>query len=219
MQSEYLIFNILVISGPVVAWIILQKSTPVIPIRILRAVLPVALIYIMWDGVVTGYFWYFNPRFVLGPAVLGVPFEEMLFFITVPVACLFLWVHWHHRISRDVMLPHAPRVLMIVVIAIAVVSVMYGWWYTLSVGVMGIITVTLDEVYKTHLLRDRSFLAYLLCVGLLTLVFNWYLTARPVVTYNPSVKSGLHILSIPVEDFLYGWTLVTLCCVLYAKRK
>jgi lycopene cyclase domain-containing protein len=44
---------------------------------------------------------------------------------------------------------------------------------------------------------------------LATLVFNGFLTARPVVLYGEAFQLGLRIYTIPVEDFLYGFGLMS----------
>ncbi|MEM1010483.1 MAG: lycopene cyclase domain-containing protein, partial [Myxococcota bacterium] len=43
----------------------------------------------------------------------------------------------------------------------------------------------------------------------LTFVFNGYLTARPVVLYGRSYQLDLRLWTIPIEDFIYGFSLVT----------
>jgi lycopene cyclase domain-containing protein len=57
------------------------------PARLARAVLPVAAAFLAWDGfAVAARVWAYNPRYVTGlrlPA--GIPVEELVFFLVVPV--------------------------------------------------------------------------------------------------------------------------------------
>ena len=53
----------------------------------------------------------------------------------------------------------------------------------------------------------------------LILVFNGYLTARPIVLYGEAYQSGYRILTIPIEDFGYGFTLMLFNTLLYEKLK
>jgi len=44
---------------------------------------------------------------------------------------------------------------------------------------------------------------------------NYILTSLPVVTYNSEAIWGKRILTIPVEDFLYSYVLLSLCLYVY----
>ncbi|WIX98720.1 lycopene cyclase domain-containing protein [Amycolatopsis mongoliensis] len=57
------------------------------PGRLARAVLPVALVFLAWDALaIAAGVWDFDPAFVTGLRVpFGVPLEEVLFFVVVPV--------------------------------------------------------------------------------------------------------------------------------------
>jgi lycopene cyclase domain-containing protein len=57
------------------------------PVRLLRAVLPVALVFLAWDAIaIAGGVWSFDPAFMTGLRLpFGVPLEEVLFFLVIPV--------------------------------------------------------------------------------------------------------------------------------------
>ncbi|MDT8912369.1 lycopene cyclase domain-containing protein [Amycolatopsis sp. PS_44_ISF1] len=63
------------------------------PRRLARAVLPVAAVFLVWDAVaVVAGVWDFDPAFVTGlRAPLGIPLEEVLFFVVVPVCGLLTY--------------------------------------------------------------------------------------------------------------------------------
>lgn len=69
--------------------------------------------------------------------------------------------------------------------------------------------------FKTNLFKSLFFLKFLLIIFLLTLIFNYYLTSKPVVIYNNEFNLKLRILSIPVEDFIYGFSLIFLIIMIY----
>ena len=72
-----------------------------------------------------------------------------------------------------------------------------------------------DTLLRTDLLgRPKTYL-YLAIVAGLILVFNGYLTARPVVLYGEAFQSGYRILTIPIEDFGYGFALALFNAMLY----
>ncbi|HVV20698.1 MAG TPA: lycopene cyclase domain-containing protein [Pseudonocardiaceae bacterium] len=57
------------------------------PARLARAVLPVAVMFLVWDTIaVAAGVWTYNPRYVTGFRLpFGVPVEELVFFLVVPV--------------------------------------------------------------------------------------------------------------------------------------
>lgn len=57
------------------------------PVRLARAVLPVAVVFLVWDAIaVVAGVWKYNPRYVTGVRLpFGVPIEELVFFLVVPV--------------------------------------------------------------------------------------------------------------------------------------
>jgi lycopene cyclase domain-containing protein len=57
------------------------------PARLARAVMPVALVFLIWDALaVAGHVWTYNPRFVTGVDLpFRVPVEELVFFLVIPV--------------------------------------------------------------------------------------------------------------------------------------
>ena len=57
------------------------------PLRLARAVLPVAVVFLAWDALaIAAGVWTYNPRYVTGLRLPpGIPVEELVFFLVVPV--------------------------------------------------------------------------------------------------------------------------------------
>ena len=91
MKIEYLLFNILIISGPLA----LSFDQRVRYVKHWRRALLASLFtlvpFVAWDALVSGRHWWFNHDFTLSLRILDLPLGEWLFFITVPFACLFIW--------------------------------------------------------------------------------------------------------------------------------
>jgi lycopene cyclase domain-containing protein len=68
--------------------------------------------------------------------------------------------------------------------------------------------IALDLLTGGVVVRHRRFALFAGMVVGLTGVFNGYLTARPLVLYDPRYQLDLRIGTIPVEDFVYGMALV-----------
>lgn len=62
------------------------------PLRLLRALTPVLLVFLLWDAVAIALdVWHYNPRFVSGIEMPFMPLEELLFFIVIPLCALLTY--------------------------------------------------------------------------------------------------------------------------------
>ncbi|HET6291556.1 MAG TPA: lycopene cyclase domain-containing protein [Amycolatopsis sp.] len=57
------------------------------PKRLARALLPVAVVFLVWDALaIAGEVWSYAPEFVTGVrAPFSLPLEEILFFVVIPI--------------------------------------------------------------------------------------------------------------------------------------
>lgn len=177
------------------------------------ALLCTAVVFILWDvGKTRLGAWGFNPRYITGFRLDVLPWEEVLFFFTVPYACLFIYA-CVQRYFPGARLCASPAFWRVAALLSAVVAwVMRSKMYT---------AITL--AYASGLFFLCSFLsgrlghfplAYLLHL-IPFFIVNGLLTALPVVTYNPDEILGLHLGTIPVEDALYSLNLFLTNVVLY----
>ena len=60
------------------------------PRRLLRAVVPPVVVFVVWDVIAIGReTWLYNPRYVTGWELpFGLPVEELLFFVVIPLCAL-----------------------------------------------------------------------------------------------------------------------------------
>jgi lycopene cyclase domain-containing protein len=58
-----------------------------------RAVLPVAAVFLVWDEVAIGaHVWTYNPAYIIGASIpFRMPIEEVLFFLVIPVCALLTY--------------------------------------------------------------------------------------------------------------------------------
>ena len=87
--------------------------------------------------------------------------------------------------------------------------------YTVAAGISVLLVAALDRVLKTRLLAGKRFWIYVAVMNVFMLLSNGYLTWRPVVLYNPDQILGARLGTIPLEDFLYGFTLISLSVILW----
>ena len=81
----------------------------------------------------------------------------------------------------------------------------------LSVGV----ALLLDRWLHTMVVRTRVFWIAMGIMFLFKIPSNGYLTWRPIVLYNPDQFLGIRLWTIPLEDFLFGFGLITVTLVLW----
>jgi lycopene cyclase domain-containing protein len=71
------------------------------PRRLLRALLPVLLVFLVWDAIaIAAEVWTYNPRYVSGITVPFMPLEELLFFIVVPLCGLLTYTTVNAGLDR-----------------------------------------------------------------------------------------------------------------------
>lgn len=63
------------------------------PWRTLRAILPVAVVFVIWDAfAIAAHVWMYNPRYVAGIDLpFRIPLEELLFFLVIPLCGLLTY--------------------------------------------------------------------------------------------------------------------------------
>ena len=218
MQFEYLLFNLIVIVGPVGS----QFSRQIRHISQWRLKLftngIVLIPYIIWDVLVTGKHWWFNEVYTLNLRLFGLPIGEWLFFITVPYGCLLVWETLPDaKLSTRLRSLRHVRTVLYTALPIGVWVFNTGKQYTgLVLFCVGLVGLT-DTLLRTEVLMQLKTYIYLGIVSGLILIFNGYLTARPVVLYGEAYQMGYRIMTIPVEDFGYGFTLMLFNTMVYEK--
>ncbi len=91
--------------------------------------------------------------------------------------------------------------------------------YTLLCVLAVILTVLIDRGSRTNLLKKKEFYLFLAVILFFKFLVNGYLTGKFIVNYNPRFFLGLRIFSIPLEDFLFGFAMVTLGIVFWELFK
>lgn len=220
MNFEYLIFNLAVLSGPLAMSFNTNfnyyKKWPYVFTSIAVVMVP----FIIWDALAANSHWWFNDAYTLSLRIAGLPLGEWFFFITVPFACIFTWESIRHHAKNDVnerlrLIP----ILMIMAIPAGAFIFGSGKEYTGLVLIFLGITALLDLVMNTNLFHQKITYIFLAILAGFTLIFNGYLTARPVVLYDSQYQLDFRVLTIPIEDFGYGFSLMLLCLIIYEKLR
>ena len=215
MKSEYLLFNVLIACCPFVVRVFFQKVSLPQRTSAFWSIILVAIIFCVWDIIATGIFWKFNPTYILGWRIAGVPVEEVMFFFSVPYACLFLWENL--SVGRERIRYATQLTLFIIFVSMICggIFILNNKYYTgIDLLVFGLV-LALDWITKINVFFTRKGLLFGGLVVVLTFIFNLYLTVRPVVEYFHGMKTNINIITIPIEDFVYGLSLILFVVVFY----
>ena len=87
--------------------------------------------------------------------------------------------------------------------------------YTTSAITGVVVVVTVDFLLKTRVTTQGKFWVFIVVMFLFKILVNGYLTARPIVLYGEEFFLGVRFFTIPLEDFLFGFSLITLSVVLW----
>jgi lycopene cyclase domain-containing protein len=87
--------------------------------------------------------------------------------------------------------------------------------YTLLAVASVLITVIIDRMTKIRVLTRPEFYIYLLVIMFFKFLVNGFLTGQNIVIYNAGFFLGLRIGSIPLEDFFFGFSMITLTIIFW----
>ena len=99
------------------------------------AIVITALFFLVWDYFKTLYgVWGFNPKYITGIKVGNLPVEEILFFITVPYACIFIYESVGFYLKRHLFILSNKNLVFVISASFFVLSFLaWGRVYTWSV--------------------------------------------------------------------------------------
>lgn len=205
MSYEYLAFDLLVWIGPFVLGFFGPTFFRGRSMRAWLAVMAAALPFLVWDIAVAGEHWQFSEAYTLGPSLWGLPLEEWLFFAVVPYALVFSWEillgagHGERRPGRAWV-----YLLFATGLPLGVWALLEGKGYTGLTAIALALVAAYDWFSGAKVATHTRAWAFVALVVGTTVIFDGYLTSRPVVTYGEAYQLGVRIGTIPVEDFGYG---------------
>lgn len=188
----------------------------------LKSAILVAIPFISWDIWFTAKgVWWFNTSYTLGITIAGLPLEEWLFFICIPFSCVFTYFCFEKFFRLERLSAYNNLIVFIGIILCSVIALLhYGKIYTLVTAIATVITlIYLHFIARADWIGKASLVYIVLMLGFFPV--NGVLTGtgieEPIVNYNPGDFLGIRMLTIPIEDAVYGYTQFLL--VLYFFRK
>ena len=219
-MSTYLLINIAIIFFPLILSFDKNlKFYKIIP-YVLQSIAFISTAYIVWDVIATERGdWAFSPEHFIGFYILGLPIEEILFFITVPYSCIFIYETVSFYVKETKFNFNTKLFLIPAVLLLIFGIIFYDQNYTFTVSVFAASFFIGAILFNKSLLASRNFWITILIGFIPFLIVNYFLTSIPVVTYNEAAFSNKRFITIPYEDFLYSFSMISLWILFYELAK
>lgn len=175
------------------------------------AILTVAIPFLIWDEIFTQQgVWGFNPTYLTGLYLGHLPIEEILFFICIPYACTFTYFALQYLVKSNPLHRTQNSISYVLVIGLTLLGTYFSQnSYTCSAFMATAMFLAVCIYYKVNL--SYVYLAYFTTLPFF-FISNGILTGSglesPIVWYNNGENIGLRMLTIPVEDSIYGFLLI-----------
>lgn len=192
-----------------------------------RVNLSVAAFFIVWDVIFTkAGIWAFNPDYLLGPSILGLPFEELLFFFCIPYCSVFTYFALKHYVKRNPLM-HADTTLNIsaILICAALIVGYFPRQYIVLTSVFTLGWLIWATRHTKPFMADLWLAFFVLLVpfvisnGVLTGLSFWEFPLihheasnilDQIVWYHPGHNTGWRIFTMPADDLVYGFLLIAM---------
>ena len=171
----------------------------------------VAIPFISWDIWFTSSgVWWFNTDYTIDIIIAGLPIEEWLFFFCIPFSCVFTYycldkffdLSWANAFNNVI-------VFVGIIVCVLIALLHHEKIYTFVTAVTTTLTlIYLHFIAKKERIGQASFVYSVLMLGFFPV--NGLLTGTvlesPIVNYNSEEILNIRVLTIPIEDALYGYS-------------
>lgn len=177
----------------------------------IKASILTAIPFIAWDVWFNAHgVWWFNTDYTTGLILFGLPIEEWLFFICIPFSCVFTYfcldkffnLDWANAFNTII-------VFFSVIVCVLIGLLHYDKIYTFVTALVTTLTlIYLHFFARVQWIGKASLIFFILMLGFFPV--NGVLTGTglesPIVNYNPKEFLNIRLLTIPIEDAVYGYT-------------
>ena len=184
----------------------------------------VAFVFIIWDVIFTkNGVWGFNSDYHLPFKIAGLPIDEMLFFICIPYASIF--IHYSLEYFKPTLLLSIKKVRFITVLFVLIIGATLFFnldkaYTSINYGLL-IFTLLIALFFGKEILI-RFYIAFLIIL-IPFFIVNGILTGsfipEPVVWYNNSENLAIRLFTIPIEDIGYAFNMLFWVVFLNEKFK
>tara|TARA_R110002124_G_scaffold267139_2_gene434255 strand:- start:4259 stop:4954 length:696 start_codon:yes stop_codon:yes gene_type:complete len=180
---------------------------------VFMAIILVAIFFIIWDVIFTkNGIWGFNEAYHLPYKIAGLPIDEMLFFICIPYASIFIHYSLEYFKPKLLMSSKAVKGITYFLLIITAVTLFFNLdkWYT-SINYSLLILTLLVALFFAKDILKRFYISFVIIL-VPFLIVNGILTGsfipEPVVWYNNTENLGIRLFTIPIEDIGYAFSML-----------
>lgn len=220
IELNYLYIDVLIIAFPLIFSFVWKFKYYKFYKPLGVSILIVGGSYIIWDALVTSRGdWWFNYEYLSGPEILGLPIEEIMFFIVVPYACIFIYENLVYFVGDKEIKFNKWFYLGLFVIFVIIGIIFYRQEYTILAMFSVALFFLLCAFMYPQVLKSRLYWMYLILSFIPFTIFNYFLTSLIVVYYNPEAIWGIRVTTIPLEDFFYNFSMLSFYLMVYIYFK
>ena len=184
---------------------------------ILPAVIFAGAIFVMWDIRFTQMrIWSFNADYLSGIELLGLPIEEWLVFLIIPLSSIYIY-EWLKVRFEDF---EKPNVFLIVSLVLLLITGVLA--YVFRTRMFSFFTFFLSAIYLGYTVFRNRFKKYYtkfylaLVISLIPfLTVSAILNSFPVIVYDSAHTMGLALFGVPVEKIGYLFLLLLINVTIY----
>tara|TARA_R110001592_G_scaffold96636_2_gene277351 strand:- start:6541 stop:7236 length:696 start_codon:yes stop_codon:yes gene_type:complete len=180
---------------------------------VFMAIILVAIFFIIWDVIFTkNGIWGFNEAYHLPYKIAGLPIDEMLFFICIPYASIFIHYSLEYFKPKLLLSSKAVKGITYFLLIITAVTLFFNLdkWYT-SINYSLLILTLLVALFFAKDILKRFYISFVIIL-VPFLIVNGILTGsfipEPVVWYNNTENLGIRLFTIPIEDIGYAFSML-----------
>lgn len=188
------------------------------------SILIVGVLFVIWDVIFTSQgVWGFNNKYHLPFTIGGLPIEEILFFICIPYASIFIHYALKYFKPSLILSEKTTKLItcLLLVIVVLVLLFSYDKLYTSVNYTLLTFSLLLGLFFGNKILRRFyiSFLIILIPFFIINGILTGSFIAEPVVWYNNNENLGIRLFTIPIEDIGYAFNMLFLIVFLNEKIK
>lgn len=184
------------------------------------SVATVSPFYLVWDSIAAlRGDWGFSFSYTFPLRIAGLPVEEILFFVSVPFSCIFIYETAKLYVPEKKVAYRPAYSIIAGILFLALAYVSREQYYTFTVLLFSIAALAAGHIFRPGVFHSRIFWITLLFTYLPFFVVNYILTSLPVVWYSSSAIWGVRVTTIPAEDFFYSFSMITLWFIFYEYYK
>lgn len=184
----------------------------------------VAFFFLVWDVFFTKMgVWGFNPVYHVNFTILGLPLEEILFFICIPYASIFTHYavgYFYPNLQLSKKVTNDITIILFLISAIVLIFNTDKWYTFINLLVFAGLLVYAFVTKNTILQKFYiTFLVILIPFFIVNGILTGSFIHQEVVWYDNAENLGIRLFTIPIEDAFYAFSMLFANLILIEKFK